>query len=650
MDPVRTEVMRNRFAAIVAEASYVAYRCAHTTFVREVQDYQVSIAGLTGEYFAWPTDSGTSCPTAPSVMGLVEGIGRDKLRPGDVVICNDPFSGGAIVTHTMDIHLLTPIFHKDRLVAYGWAFIHASDVGGSVAGSVDPRNYEIFQEGLRISPTFLYREGRLNEQLWQIFKDNTRIPDLIWGDLQAMIAGMKLLETRMGEICDRYGVEETLQSIDDVLDLADQKAQQALRKLRNGTYVSHDYLETYDADGHIFIHCKLVVDDGKLTLDFEGSDPQVNYSMNFPSGDGAAHSHLGFLITQYIRSVEPNTPVNTGMLRSVRTFAPKGSIVNAEFPAAMGNRAITINRCYDAALACLNQAIEGGLSAAGAGTVGIISVASIDTETGRRRVGVIDPFLGGGGGRNGVDGVNGSHTGFGFLKSVPIETIELETPLIVRYFGYERDTAAAGEYRGGAAMRLDLENTGAPAIITCRGLDRVRFQPWGVQGGNCGGSARIVLNPGGEGEKDIGKIDVLQLLPGDLLRMVSPSGGGFGDPALRPVERVVADVVAGIISKAQALRDYGVATEGDGFTMRGERVAAPIRRAGAAAALGETRARLEAVWPADISAALASEMLKAPAALRTFWLDRIRRALNDRDRAITRDELHAALANLRIGA
>ena len=657
MDPVRTEVMRNRFSAIASEASYVAYRCAHTTFVKEVQDYQVACAGLTGEFFAWPEESGSSVGVCQTVKGLVEGIGIENLAEGDIVICNDPFSSGAdvdgagaIITHMMDINLLLPIFHKGRLVAFAWAFTHASDIGGSVPGSIDPTNYEVYQEGLRITPTFLYRRGVRNEQLWQIFKDNTRIPDLIWGDMQAMMAGMKLLDVRIREICDRYGVDSLLESIDDVLELSAQKGRDALRKLRDGTYTAHEYLEAYDEGGHIFLNCQMTVQDGSVTLDFSGSDPQVPYAMNFPSSRGRAHSHLCYALMQYIRSTEPTVPNNGGMVRSIRNIAPKGSIMNAEFPAAGGNRAVTINRCYDLVLSCMNQAIEGALSAVGSGTVGVLSVSAVDPKTARRHVSVVQPFLGGGGGRNGLDGVDGVHMGFSFLKSVPVEIVEQETQLIIRRYGFETDSAAPGEYRGGASVRIDLQNTKTPSMVACRGLDRFRFQPAGVRGGAAGHKAEVIKNAGTPAEQNIGKLKVLQLLPGDHLRLVSPSGGGFGDPMKRTVERVVADVRDGIISREAALRDYGVAITGNGMSVAGDRAAGSVRDTQAAAAIGEARVALEEIWPADVSAGLASLILKQSPGLRRYWMDQMRGALNAKQCKLTMNDVTSELERLQAAA
>lgn len=653
MDPVQTEVMRNRFAAIGAEASYVAYRCAHTTFVKEVQDYQVGCAGLSGEFFAWSTESGSSVSVCQSVKGLIDAIGMENFAEGDVVICNDPFSsgadiedGGAIITHMMDINFLLPIFCQGRLVAFAYAFVHASDIGGAVPGSINPVSYEIYQEGLRVTPNYLYRKGELNEQLWRFFKDNTRIPDLIWGDVQAMLAGMKLLEIRMHELGERYGVDVLLQSIEDVLELAAQKGRQALRGLKDGSYTAHEYLEAYEGDGHIFLNCTMTVDDGKVALDFAGSDPQVQYAMNFPSSKRRAHSHLAYLLVQYIRSSEPTVPINGGMVRSISNCAPKGSIINAEFPAAGGNRAVTISRCYDLVLACVNQAIEGGLSAPGAGTAGVLSVSSVDPKTARRHVSVVEPFQGGGGGRNGLDGVNGTHMSFSFMKSVPVEIVEQETQLIVRQWGFQPDSAAPGQFRGGSSLRIDLENTKTPSMVACRGLDRFRFQPAGLRGGACGSKAQVVLNPDTPQEVDIGKIQVLTLKPGDRLRLISPSGGGYGDPKKRDVERVVADVRDGTISGPAALRDYGVAVSGSGMTMSGERVDHTSGASQGAQAIGKTRASLEERWTPEASAALASLILQQPPGVRTYWMQEARRALNAKGGRVTVKDVQAEVGRL----
>ncbi len=244
MDPVRTEVMRNRFAAIAEEASNVAYRTAYTTFVKQTQDYQVALASAAGEFFAYPVRAGVTSSVCQNVRGLVDIFGIDAARAGRHHHHQRPVLRAMRSAPTRWTSICCArCSATGRSIAFGWAFIHASDIGGSVPGSISPTNYEVFQEGVRMRPNLLYRKGVLNEQLWNFFADNSRIPDLIWGDLQAMMAGLALLDERTQELCDRYGTAALLESIDDVLALSELKARAAIATLTDGEYTFNEYLE-----------------------------------------------------------------------------------------------------------------------------------------------------------------------------------------------------------------------------------------------------------------------------------------------------------------------------------------------------------------------------------------------------------------------
>ncbi len=626
MDPVRTEIMRNRFAAIAEEASNIAYRTAYTTFVKQTQDYQVAMASVEGEFFAYPMKSGVTSSVCQNVRGVVDEIGIETLVPGDIILTNDPFSGDALCTHTMDIHLLRPVFRDGVIVAFAWAFIHASDIGGAVPGSIAPTSYEVFQEGVRIRPGLLYRAGELNAATWNFFADNSRIPDLIWGDLQAMMAGLALLDTRMNELCARYGTEEVLESVADVLALAELKAREALRRLTPGEYRFSEYLEDYRGDGHVFIHtCMTVEADGTLALDFTGSDPAVRLAMNFVTGK-RAHPFLCMPVINFIQTIEPTTPVNGGIIRPIRTHAPVGTLMNAEFPFAMGNRWVAVMRCYDAVLGCLNQAYPGGIAACGAGQAGIIAVSGVDGRTGRRHVSVVEPFIGGSGGRRDADGLDGIDQPVAFLRSAPAEVVEAETSLVLRRFSYEPGRAAPGLHRGGQAMRIELENRGIAATITVRGLDRFRFQPFGLHGGACGSAGSTVLNPGTSAERNIGKIDVLEIAQGDTLRMITPSGGGFGDPFERDPALVLAEVFDGLLSAEDARIGYGVVIAGAAVNIAAtEELRAVPRPSPPKFTIGPARQDLEHRWPETASRAMAEAVLTLPAGLRSYRLAELRR-------------------------
>ncbi len=639
MRSAQTEIMRNRFAAIAEEAATVAYRTAHTTFVKQTQDFQVALARPTGEFFAFPTMTGVTSAVCQSVAGLIEAFGED-LAPGDVIISNDPHRTRGLVTHTMDIHLAQPVFVDGELMAIAWAFVHASDIGGAVPGSISPELHEVFQEGIQIRPLKLRRGGELNRDLMHVLQDNSRIGAEIWGDLEAMQSAMRLLDRRVQEICRQIGAKAFVEAIDAVMDYAETKARRVIATLTDGSYSFCDYLEGNTAEDAVHIRCQLTISGDEARIDYSGSDPQVHSALNFATGN-RSHPFLCLALTNYINTVEPSTPVNGGLIRPIHASAPAGTIMNATFPAAMGNRWVAVMRCYDALMGCLNQAVPGGLAACGAGQAGIISVAWPDPGTGRTRVAVVEPFSGGSGARLSMDGVDANDTMVGYLRSTPIETVEIDTPLLVREHGLVPGRFGHGRFRGGAAVAIEIESLSEEATLTVRGLDRFRFQPWGLAGGTPGKHGETWRNPHQTPEA-LGKIRVVKLGRGERLRMVSPSGGGFGSPASRPVERVREDVANGLLSADDALAIYGVVFDDPTSTssamerrsvspaetaVRGGTDPAPV--VGNVVAHGPDRIQYEAHMPSDVSATLANAVLSAPPGLRRFLFAEIKRDLRN---------------------
>jgi N-methylhydantoinase B len=636
MDVVATEIMKNRFTAMAEEAATVGYRTAHTTFVKQTQDFQVALAKTTGEFFAYPTMTGVTSGSGQSVKAFTDAFEGD-LEPGDVLISNDPFRTGGLVTHTMDIHLARPIFVDGRLACFAWSFVHASDIGGAVPGSISPDSYEIYQEGVRIRPTKLVRAGRLNADIVHVLKDNSRIGDAVWGDLEAMMSAMRLLDRRVVELCERVGLQAFAAGVEDVLDYAERKAREVIGRLTDGEYAFIDYLEGRDQDDAIHIHCRLTVAGETARIDYSGSSPQVAAAFNFATGS-RSHPFLCLGLTNYIQTVEPSIPINGGILRPIEAFAPLGTIMNADMPAAMGNRWVTAMRVYDALIGCMNQAIPGGIAACGSGQAGIIACGWTDPATGLGRVAVVEPFSGGSGGRVSAEGVDATDTMIGYLKSTPIEHVETETPLVIRRHELVPDRIGHGRFRGGCAVRIGIECRAPEATITVRGLDRFRFQPWGAFGGHPGHAGEAVLNPQGN-RQDLGRIKVLTMLEGDVLLMTSPSGGGFGPPEARDPELVRRDVLDGIVSADEAEAVYRVALA-DGAVDR-ERTAR-LRDGGAAARVsrvehGPERLRYEALWPPEASTAVADAAMQVPAGLRRAVLEWSRGRLMASGEPITAD-------------
>lgn len=647
MDPIFTEIMKNRFSAIAEEAATVAYRTAHTTFVKQTQDFQVAVARVSGEFFAYPMMTGVVSGSGQTVAGLTRHFAEEELEPGDVLISNDPFDTWGLVTHMMDIHLARPIFVDGKLACFAWSFVHASDIGGAVPGSISPDLHECFQEGLRLRPTKLARGGVLNQDVVNILKDNSRIGDAVWGDLEALMAAMRLLDKRIVELCAKIGLEAFHRGVDDVMAYAEMKARRVISDLKDGTYTFADYVEGDESGGPVLIHCRLTIEGDRASIDYSGSSPQVHAAFNFATGS-RTHPFLCLGLTNYIQTMEPDIPINGGVMRPITAYAPPGTVMNATFPAAMGNRFVAVMRTYDALVGCLNQAIPDGIAACGAGQAGIISSAWVDQSTGANRVAVVEPFSGGSGGRRSADGVDANDTMIGYLKSTPVEHVEVETPLIVRKHELAPGSFGHGRYRGGASISIALESRIPDVTITVRGLDRFRFQPWGILGGSAGRNCVTVLNPE-TNPVPIGRIKVLRLERGDVLEMVSSSGGGFGLPQDRAAGAVLRDVLDELLTPEEADRIYGVAIvdrEIDLDKTQALRSAMPRTLEGYAFALGETRSAYEKVWTVEAGVSLSNEILVASPGMRRFLLKSIRAKLDASTAPLTAQEVTRAAQQL----
>ena len=618
IDRVLLEVLRNYYQAIVEDMARIMERTAYTTFVKETADFSTGLVSTGGEYVAYPWKLGASSYLGLNMKHALDYF--DRYEPGDIVIANDAYLTGPLCTHLPDVHILRPIFHGGRIVAWGYAFVHASDVGGAVPASVWPRATEIFQEGLRLRPTKLYQAGVLNEDVRNVILDNCRIPDLVWGDIKAMCAAVNSCDRRVQEMVAKFGADTVLEGMDAVLDHAERRARAAIAKIPDGTYRFHDYMED-DLQSAVPIRIKvaLTVEGDSLHLDFTGSDPQVASALNIAT-HGVTHPFICQAINAYIVTLDPLIPKASSILRPVRVTAPPGTIVNCLFPSAIGVRYGTVIRVFDAVLGTLAQALHGQVPAAPAGATSPVVASVLDPLTGRRHVQVVEPMLGGGGGRPGMDGLNGADSTAGYLRNTPVESIEAEVPIVLRRYHLIPGTGGPGRNRGGLALRLDFEFAHPHSIVTARGMERFRLAPWGLYGGRAGTPGSCVVNRGTPRERNIGKVDVLHLEPGDVVSICAPAGGGYGDPRERDPDRVLADVRAGFLTPAQAREQYGVVLQNGKLD--------PEATAAARAALpppveglfdfGPGREELERRWPPALQDAAIQLLESVPPAIRDW--------------------------------
>jgi N-methylhydantoinase B len=564
-DKIGLEILGNRFQAVVDEMAQVLFRTAHTVFIKETQDYGAVLVSPGGEVFAASRRYGVLMMVGMPMDDAIKSMGED-VREGDIFMTNDPEATGGMCTHLNDVFLWKPIFHEGKIVCYAWTFVHMSDVGGRVSGSIAPSSHELFQEGIRIPPQKLFREGVLDEMFLRTFLINTRTAEQNWGDMKACIAALTTAERRVGELIGRFGVGAIAGGIDKVLDYAETQARRVISSVPEGVYRFSDFIEAdMVGQGMLRVNLTLTITGGEMHMDFTGTAPQVRAALNLPSFSKDGHWMLITGVVNWLCTQEPSIAYNAGLVRPMKVHIPKGTLINPEAGAAYGSRYSTSHKVCDVIIGALAQAVPDQLPATDSGQGSILLVAVPDMQSGGTRVSVIQPIVGGSGGRPVDDGVDGTMVILNFLKNVPTELLEREMPeILIRHYGLREDSGGAGRYRGGTGSIIEFQTHAPYTTITSRNMERYIFPPAGREGGTPGTTGYTLMNPGTAEEKDIGKIDILEMDVGDVLRIGTQGGGGYGDALARPADSVWEDVLDGYVSVATAEKLYGVIGDGAG--------------------------------------------------------------------------------------
>lgn len=550
------ELGQTRLVAATEEMSLALQRASRSLYVRETADFACAVADSSGRFIAYPQGIGVSGFVGLDVTEAVRVVReREGLAPGDVILTNDPYTSGALSTHLPDVHAIAPYFEGDEVVGYGWTFIHVSDVGGRVPSSVSVRNDSVFAEGLRIPPVKYVEAGRRVPAVEAFLRANSRAPEQNDGDLQAMLAALDRGRARVAElVADHPGGLDEIGAHARAQTAA--RARRALGRLADGTYRFEDYLDN-DAvsDLPLRIAVRATVAEGHLDLDFTGTDPQVEAALNMVT-QGRPHSWVLTRLFALVGTLDPDVPLNGGLMDVVSFHAPEGSVLNAVEPAAVGVRHATVSRVNDVVSGALVQAAPDVLPAASSGLVVPVVFAPRASGPGKN-LQVVEPMVGGTGGRRGADGLDGRDSGISNLANNPVETVEAAIGVRVLRYAVRPDSAGPGRWRGGSGLELEFEAL-EPGTLLARGLERTRFQPWGAAGGGPGAVTELLINRGRADEQRLVVIDTVPLEVGDTVTLRTAGAGGYGDPFLRPVEVVLADVLAGLVSAEAAERDYGV--------------------------------------------------------------------------------------------
>ncbi|HTK92640.1 MAG TPA: hydantoinase B/oxoprolinase family protein [Verrucomicrobiae bacterium] len=553
VDPITLEIIRGSLASTIRDMELLMERCAMSPFIKEKKDYFVGIFDTRGRIVA--------CHISGSGPGMIDAILRayplESMRPGDVYWFNDPYLSDGAVQHHQDMVFVMPVFHAEAVVAFATTFGHYQDIGGLRAGSISPHATEIYHEGLLVPPVRIMQEGRLNEEAYRIFLRNSRLPDLVEGDTRAMMASCRLAEGRLAELFERYGAPTVLAAFEaGIAQTAERTRALFLDLVPEGAWRFHDYL---DSDGGVEsrpYRIELALDrrGDHVRLDGSGSDDQARGPINFMTNPGLLRIAFG----RYLQALDPDLEVNEGLLRNLDEWvAREGSLLKPRFPAPLGMRANTRFRVMSCIFGALAQA-NGGRVPAGSPVYVLYYFRAWD-EAARRPILCIEGLGVGLGARPFADGVDVIY--YIAQENYPVEYVERDFPLRVERYVARADSGGPGFHRGGAGVIRDVRVLCETAELATR-MENTLVAPYGVAGGQAGRTGRIILNPDTPDARELPALgDGITLKRGDLLRLETCGGGGWGDPLTREPERVRQDVARGLVTSRGALEDYGVALD-----------------------------------------------------------------------------------------
>jgi N-methylhydantoinase B len=648
MDKVTLQVFANHARAAAENMAYTLYRTAHSTFVKETEDFTVQLTDAQGQVVAVPMDLG-----ATWYPGINYGPAQamiEHYEPGDIGFTNDPYSG-YLATHAPDLHMWKPVFHEGEIACFACGHIHNTDMGGAVPASLSRSLTEIHQEGIRFPPMKLYRQGVLNGELLRVMLLNVRKPEQNLGDLKAFVGALNTGERKARAMIEKFGINGFRAGLAGLQDYAEHQAREILRSIPDGTYEFADYADEDSVGGNpCRLALALTIRGDSAILDFTGSDPQLTSALNVPTGGNPRSTLLLVGVYYVLFTLNPQLLLNAGLTRPFTCITPEGTVLNPSFPAAVGMRSLTCARLRSLVFGAFGLAIPDRMPAAPAGTSSIMNVKTVDNRTHETVLAAVNPIVGGAGGMPHRDGTNGSGADGAYLKNSPIEITETEVPIQVVRYGLVPDSGGAGRWRGGLATAMEFRVFAPDTHITARNRDRSRFRPWGILGGHAGAPSGFVLNPGTPGERQLGNTDIVTLQPGDVIRIHSPGGGGRGIPFDREPERVLTDVTQGYISIAAAAAEYGVViTDGriDAATTERRRAALRPVESPAHFDLGPEREAFERVWTSDTYAALTALLARLPVHWRFFVKSRLFETMRAQEAAGATPDFNAALRQVR---
>jgi N-methylhydantoinase B len=540
LDPIELEVIRNALTAAAADMDVTMWRTSRSTIVREMLDYSTAIFDAAGNNVA----QSARIPQHLNSMGyglrtiLERFIPQESWQDGDVIITNDPYCGGQ---HLPDILAFRPVFEHGRCIAIVGTLCHHLDMGGMSPGSYAASATEVYQEGLRIPPVKLYAAGIRNEALWAMIGQNVRQPATVMGDLQSQVASLGVGVEAIRRLANRYGGETLQQAAARLLDLSEAAMRDCIRRIPDGTYEFEDFLDDdgITLDKPVRIHARVTVAGDRLVVDLSGSAPEAGGPINATLGSSSSAVYFAVMAAAD-RPIAPNA----GCYRPIEIVAPEGLIVSARHPAPVAHRIAPCHVLLNVVFGALSQAIPDRMPAA---YYAVSYVCSFQTRmaNGQRKV-LVEIEVGGCGAHPKGDGANALSFGMHNNAAIPIEMIESDVPITYLGYGLVPDSGGKGRQRGGLGLTRSWRIDADAATFTAQ-MDRFRFTPFGLMGGGAGAAGRLTLTRDGATRDLASKVANMPLMKGDVVRLVTSGGGGFGPPAERKPEALRQDREQGYV-------------------------------------------------------------------------------------------------------
>jgi N-methylhydantoinase B len=571
IDAIDLEVIKASLSGIVQEMQNSLFRTGFSAIVRESQDASCALMNARGDVVAQHVVLPLHIGAFPACCGAVlEEFGKE-VGEGDAFLINHPYEGGS--PHAPDMCVISPVFVDGALFGFCGSIAHKGDIGGPVPGSCSGQAREIFNEGLQLPAVCYQRHYEPNTDIERIIAANSRTPELVLGDIRGQLGADRLGEKRLQELVAKYGKDKVLASFSRLFEIGEARVRAAIAEWADGRYEAERFVDDdgIELEKPVRIHVVAEKRGDRLHFDFSGSADQTRGPANIrPPLVQAACAYA------LISMIDPHMYVSSGLLHAFSIHAREGSVLNPRFPAPVNTYNPTVHALVDALFAALAPIVPGKVRADGSGSRSIV-IGGRSTSAGRGYV-QYEIIAGGGGARANKDGASVTTVNQSNAKIAPIEIIESEFPTRLLHFELIRDSGGPGHFRGGLGVRREYLNL-ADARFSIRSMKHI-IPPHGMEGGRDGRAGDIWINPDTEHAKRLPtRFADYPLKEGDIFRLDTPGGGGYGDPLERPAESVLADVREGFVSPEVAERGYGVMLKREGSDFVVDAAATRARRA-----------------------------------------------------------------------